>query len=209
MKYFIGCFLWSMMCMSALVANAQSACDKLFANGVKCQQTMTVSSQKTAIGYFEKAKICYDSQAKKDLCDQQIKSCRNIIAQLVRTEEAKKEESRAIESEVVNQKKVTNELKPVRKDGEIKLSLDRTYVKFKGKGNEFQKVKVTCNYPDWEITKIPEWVNCSKNDNDEIVIEAEKNPHDVERSAQLEVSCGDEVITLTIIQEKFKKYILF
>lgn len=209
MKYFIGCFLWSMMCMSALVANAQSACDKLFANGVKCQQTMTVSSQKTAISYFEKAKICYDSQAKKDLCDQQIKSCRNIIAQLVRTEEAKKEESRAIESEVVNQKKVTNELKPVRKDGEIKLSLDRTYVKFKGKGNEFQKVKVTCNYPDWEITKIPEWVNCSKNDNDEIVIEAEKKPHDVERSAQLEVTCGDEVITLTIIQEKFKKYILF
>ena len=29
------------------------------------------------------------------------------------------------------------------------------------------------------------------------------------RSAQLEVTCGDEVITLTIIQEKFKKYILF
>lgn len=72
MKYFIGLFVFSMMCMSTAVVNAQSACDKLFSNGVKCQQTMTVSSQKNAISYFEKAKICYDSQAKKDLCDQQI-----------------------------------------------------------------------------------------------------------------------------------------
>lgn len=209
MKYFIGCFLWSMMCMSALVANAQSACDKLFANGVKCQQTMTISSQKNAIGYFEKAKICYDSQAKKDLCDQQIKSCRNIITQLTRTEEAKKKESQTRKPEENDRNKAKNDLKPVKKNGEIKLSLDRTYIKFKGKGNEFQKVKVTCNYPDWEITKMPEWVNCSKNENNEIVIEVEKNPNDVERSAQLEVTCGDEVTTLTIIQEKFKKYILF
>lgn len=212
MKYFIGCFLWSMMCMSALVANAQSACDKLFASGVKCQQTMTVSSQKAAINYFEKAKICYDSQAKKDLCDQQIKSCRNIITQLVRMEEVKEEQSQtveSVESEAVNQNDAHNELKSVRKDSEVQLSLDRTYVKFKGKGNEFQKVKVSCNYPDWEITKIPEWVNCSRNENNEIVIEVEKNPNDMERSAQLEVACGDKVITLTIIQEKFKKYILF
>lgn len=209
MKYFIRCFLWSMMCMSALVVNAQNACDKLFANGVKYQQTMTVSSQKKAIGYFEKAKICYDSQAKKDLCDQQIKSCRNIITQLVRTEEAKKKESQSVESEVVSQNKKKNELEPVRKDGEVKLSLDRAYIKFKGKGNEFQKVKVTCNYSDWEITKMPEWVNCSKNEDNEIVIEVEKNPTDVERSAQLEVTCGDKSTTLTIIQEKFKKFILF
>lgn len=55
---------------------------------------MTISSQRNAIGYFEKAKICYDSQAKKDLCDQQIKSCRNIITQLTRTEEAKKRNHR-------------------------------------------------------------------------------------------------------------------
>ena len=65
-----------------LTANAQTSCEKLYASGVKLQQTMTIASQKKAITYFEKAKVCYDSKAKKDLCDQQIKSCRNIIAQL-------------------------------------------------------------------------------------------------------------------------------
>ena len=128
---------------------------------------------------------------------------------MTRTEEAKKKESQTREPEENDRNKAKNDLKPVRKDGRIKLSLDRTYIKFKGKGNEFQKVKVICNYPDWEITKMPEWVNCSKNENNEIVIEVEKNPNDVERSAQLEVTCGDEVTTLTIIQEKFKKFILF
>lgn len=209
MKYFIGFFLGGMMCMSALVVNAQNACDKLFSNGVKCQQTMTISSQRNAISYFEKAKICYDSQAKKDLCDQQIKSCRNIIAQLARSQEGKKEESRTTTTETAKQREIDKELHPVQKKDNVKLSLDRNYVKFKGKGNEFQKVKVSCNYPDWEIKEVPEWVNCSRNENNEIVIEVEKNPFDTERSAQLQVACGDEVITLTIIQEKFKKYILF
>ena len=209
MKYFYGLFVLGMMSMSTAVVNAQSACDKLFSNGVKCQQTMTVASQRNAIGYFEKAKICYDSQAKKDLCDQQIKSCRNIIAQITRSEAAKKEEEQVVEREIVKQDKELTETEKVQIKKDVQLSLDRTYVKFKGKGNEFQKVKVSCNYPDWEIKKIPEWVNCSRNENNEIVIEAEKNPYDVERSAQLEVACGDEVIILTIIQEKFKKYILF
>ena len=76
-----------MMCVVSFSVYAQSSCDKLFANGVKLQQTMTISSQKKAINFFEKAKACYDSQAKKDLCDEQIKSCRNIIAQISKTKE--------------------------------------------------------------------------------------------------------------------------
>jgi hypothetical protein len=52
----------------AFNANAQSSCDKLYATAVKYQQRMTVASQNQAISYFKKAKVCYDSAAKKKLC---------------------------------------------------------------------------------------------------------------------------------------------
>lgn len=71
---------------------AQNACEKLFADGVKLQQTMTISSQKKAISFFEKAKVCFDSQAKKELCDQQIKACRNIIKQIDESNKVKKDD---------------------------------------------------------------------------------------------------------------------
>ena len=72
----------SIVCAICIPLSAQTSCDKLFSSGVKYQQTMTIASQNKAITYFEKAKVCYDSQAKKDLCDQQITTCRNIIVQL-------------------------------------------------------------------------------------------------------------------------------
>lgn len=52
-------------CLFAFQLSAQTSCDKLFASGVKFQQTMTIVSQNKAITYFEKAKVCYDSQSKK------------------------------------------------------------------------------------------------------------------------------------------------
>lgn len=76
-----GLALALLLCLPA-AADAQGACDRLMANGVKAQQTMTVASQKMAIAYFEKAKACYDSNSRKALCDEQITACRNIIKQL-------------------------------------------------------------------------------------------------------------------------------
>ncbi len=88
---------------------------------------------------------------------------------------------------------------------DVKLSIDCTYLKFKGKGGEFKKARIECNYPDWEITEKPTWVNCSKNDG-EIVVEAIKNPNKEERSGSIIITCGEKSVTLTIIQEKFKKF---
>lgn len=202
-KYSVKFLFVLMMCVVSFSVYAQSSCDKLFANGVKLQQTMTISSQKKAINFFEKAKACYDSQAKKDLCDEQIKSCRNIIAQISKTkeEEAKKKET---ENTPKEEEKTTKELEPQKKEAKrnIQLSLEETYVKFKGKGDEFKKVKVNCNYPDWKITEQPVWTNCSRNENNEIVIEVERNPNKEERSGILRVECGDKIVTLTIIQKK-------
>lgn len=192
-----------MMCVISLSVYAQSSCDKLFANGVKLQQTMTISSQKKAISFFEKAKACYDSQAKKDLCDEQIKSCRNIIAQISKTKE-EEDKKKEIENTPKEKEEPVKELKPQKEEvkRDVQLSLEETYVKFKGKGDEFKKVKVKCNYPDWKVTEQPSWTNCSRNDNNEIVIEVERNPDKEERSGILRVECGDKIVTLTIIQKK-------
>ena len=199
--------LFMAVCFLPLGMFAQSACDKLFSTGIKYQQTMTVSSQWTAISNFEKAKECYDSDSKKELCDQQIKTCRNIISQLNKSAENASSESKAesaSEKTVMNAEQKEEETKQEsRKD--VTLSLDCTYVKFGAGGGDFKKVHVNCNYSDWEITDVPGWVSVSKNE-DEIVIEAEKNTLSEERSATLVIECGDKSVTLTIIQSKKKKF---
>lgn len=202
-RIFIKFTLSIVLCLPSQTSFAQSACDKLFSAGVKLQQTMTFSSQKNAISYFEKAKICYDSQSKKDLCDEQIKACRNIINQLTKS---KQKETPQIEEQpevVLIPDSVAVEPEEKR---DIELSLDCIYLKFKGKGGEFKKAKVTCNYDDWEIIEIPSWVSCSRNEDNEIIIEVEKNPEKEERAGIIKIECGDKYVTLTIIQEKPKKF---
>lgn len=90
----------------------------------------------------------------------------------------------------------------------MELSFGSTYIKFKGKGGDFQKVKVNCNYEDWEVIEAPDWINYSRNENDELVIEVGRNPLTEERSGNLKVKCGEEEASLTIIQEKYKKFII-
>ncbi|HJC92777.1 MAG TPA: BACON domain-containing protein [Candidatus Phocaeicola excrementigallinarum] len=188
---------------------AQNACDKLFAEGVKLQQTMTIYSQQKAIEQFKKAKICYDSQTKKDLCDQQITACRNIIAQIKKNDMAeKKDDPTPPQPSSITADNNDNQHTETIDKRDVKLSLNKTYIKFKGKGGEFQKVKVTCNYDDWEVSDAPEWVNYSRNENNELVIETEKNPDKDERSGILKVRCGETETSLTIIQDKFKKFII-
>lgn len=195
-------FAWMLPCCAC----AQNACDNLFADGVKLQQTMTISSQRKAIEQFEKAKICYDSQAKKDLCDQQITACRNIIAQIRRANEIEKEKQQVPQpsSAATNQDENKPDDATVDERDDVQISFDKTYVKFKGKGGEFQKVKVVCNYDDWEVVEAPEWINYSRSENNGLVIEATQNPNKVERSGVLKISCGGTDASLTIIQSKLK-----
>lgn len=200
--------LWT----TILTVSAQSACDILFKRGVKYQQKMTIASQRSAIANFEKAKACYDSQAKKDLCTQQVKACRNIIAQLSKT--GKKSPSNGGNktnggTTVTPVKGNANSASGARSHRDATISLDQNYLKFKGKGGEFKKVKVTCNYTDWKVTEYPKWINCSINGDNEIILEAEQNPSKEERSGIVKVECGNSSATFTVIQEKYKKFIVF
>ena len=156
---------------------------------------------------MRKQKYAMTRNQKKDLCDQQITACKNIIAQLSKkaktstpTTSVPKEDVDTLSAKL----KVTDQ-KDVKKD--VQFSIDCTYLKFKGKGGEFKKAKIVCNYPDWKIVEKPDWVNCSKNDG-EIVVEAAKNPTKEERSGSIIIECGDKSVTLTIIQEKFKKFVV-
>lgn len=183
---------------------AQNSCDKLFTNGVKLQKTMTVASQNKAISFFEKAKICYDSKAKKDLCDQQIKACRNIISQLSKKTNKVNTSITPADTVVANPEKGEN-IESKKDLPDVELSIPTTYLKFKGKGGEFKKAKVICNYSDWTIIDKPDWVTCSKNENGEIIVEAEKNKQKDERSGLITIECKGKTATLTVIQEKNKK----
>lgn len=191
-------------CMISFTLSAQTSCDKFYANGVKYQQIMTVASQNRAISYFKKAKLCYDSPTKKDLCDQQITACRNVITQISKKNKSKETTPSPkdnVDSLVTKPKIQKNKTK----ETDIKLSINCTYLKFKGKGGEFKKAKIICNNSDWEIADKPDWVNCSKS-NDEIVVEVVKNPNKQERSGIITIKCGDKSVSLTIIQEKYKKF---
>lgn len=197
--FMVGLFLFP--------ASAQTSCDKLFSSGVKCQQTMTVASQNKAITYFEKAKVCYDSKAKKDLCDQQIKACHNIISQLSKKKKAPASETKRIVSDTVETLKPI--VKPKVEKRDVSLIIECNYLKFKSKGGELKKAKVVCNYNDWKIIDKPDWISCTRNDNNEIIVEATKNPTKEERSGLIKIACDDKEATLTVIQEKSKKLGIF
>ena len=64
------------------MASAQSAADKLYNEGLRLQNTKTISSQNKAIGKFTSAKKLYDSAANKNKCDDAISRSNKIIKDL-------------------------------------------------------------------------------------------------------------------------------
>lgn len=200
----IATVFWMLYCMGI---HAQSSCDKLYAEGVSQQQIMTIPAQKKAISAFEKAKACYDAKKDRDLCDKQIKVSNNTISLLKKKLDNvrnKKKEADAPKEDTIA---VAVQKVPEQEKKEILLSLPKAYVKFKGKGGEFQKVKVECNEDNWEVSDCPSWVHYSISTDKEIVIEVDRNPSNKEeRSGTLIVKCGDKSTTLTIIQERYKKF---
>lgn len=75
-------FIITLLVVCSTAFAQKSAADKFYTQGVACMKAMTIASQQKAIGFFSKAKVAYDSQAKKSLCDNQISVCRNIISNL-------------------------------------------------------------------------------------------------------------------------------
>lgn len=186
---------------------AQSSCDKLFAEGAKLQQTMTIAAQNKAIAMFEKAKVCYDSNERKGICDQQIKTSRTIIYNL-RSAAADKAAAPAAKDakEEAPADSAALDTKPVEKArDDVKLSFEKNHLSFKAKGGEFKKVKVSCNYEDWVVTETPAWVTVSRNNENELVVETEENTAEEERAGIVKVECGPREASLVVNQKKYNK----
>lgn len=197
-----------LLSFSGIRVTAQTSCDNLYTEAVKLQQTMTTSSQRKAIDAFKKAKECYDSQTKQEQCEEQIKTCWNIIAQL---NKKAKEDAEAAERAAALQQQVQEQVveeKVVERS--VTLSLETAYLKFKSKG-EYKKVKVTCKYDngetcnDWTVSECPSWASYTTNSNGELVIEVEKNENESERSGVVKIVCGQETTMLTLIQANSTK----
>lgn len=183
---------------------AQSSCDKLFSEGSKLQQTMTINAQYKAIKMFEKAKICYDSKERKNICDQQIKTCRTIIYNLQQSEKESEEPSQQTqETKPTKTTAPQQQVKNERKD--VVLVIEESQLKFKAAGGEFKKVKVRCNYDDWEVCEKPEWVMYSRNSENELVIEVTENDSEEERAGVVRIKCGNVEKSLVINQKKYNK----
>ena len=180
----------------SLQANAQTAGDRLFAQGQKLQLKQTVSSQKQAIAKFSAAKKAYDSSTKKAMCDNQIAICRSNIKLIPRkTRTVTKKETVVLE-------KADSAVPPEVAKDPVRLSLSVSSVEFKssGKKSDNHEVTVNCNYDDWTYT-FPEWVDVTKNGN-KLTLTADPNKTDGERSGVLTVKCYDEKAELMIYQKK-------
>lgn len=198
MKRFV-ILLISFMCL-AFSASAQSACEKYYAAAVKYQQTMTVASQNQAIANFEKAMHCYDSEQKKQLCKSQIATCKNTIALIKKKQQ---DATQKPTEEKVDEEKLT-EVKDKKKKVEekVELSASETILKFKPKGGEFAKFKVTCNFEDWKVIEKPDWISYSVNSDKEVVCEASKNPSKEERQGMIVIECRGTRVFVAVLQSK-------
>lgn len=172
----------------SIQANAQTAGDRLFAQGQKLQLKQTVSSQKQAIAKFSAAKKAYDSSTKKAMCDNQIAICRSNIKLITRKTVVLEKADSAVPPEVAKD--------PVR----LSLSVSSVEFKSSGKKSDNHEVTVNCNYDDWTYT-FPEWVDVTKNGN-KLTLTADPNKTDGERSGVLTVKCYDEKAELMIYQKK-------
>lgn len=158
MKVIIRLLLTVLISVLSLQVNAQTAGDRLFAQGQKLQLKQTVSSQKQAIAKFSAAKKAYDSATKKAMCDNQIAICRSNIKLISQ----KKKRTVTTKQTVVIEKAGTSVPPEVVKDP-VKLSLSVSSMEFKssGKKSNNHEVVVNCNYDDWTYT-YPTWVDVTK-----------------------------------------------
>lgn len=82
MKRIFLLFAFLLPLLFSQLASAQKAADRFYQQGLECMKIMTIVSQKSAIGYFTKARAAFDSKQNKVLCDQQIAVCRSILQTL-------------------------------------------------------------------------------------------------------------------------------
>lgn len=183
----------------AIGANAQAAADAMYSQGMTLKKQRTKASLTQAIAKFKNAKGLYATEAGKDKCDAQIGACNYYLKRL--TTPVKKKV-------VAKKKKTEKEETPVvaavvETHKNVKLDLSDDYLDFKSRmEGGAQSVTVICNYDDWYIDDMPEWVKATKAGKDKIYVEVEDNRGKEKRSGVISIKCGNEDVGLVVNQKK-------
>lgn len=170
MKRIILILFMSFMAIGQAI-HAQSTADKLYSQGVTYMKTMTIASQKKAISSFEKAKIAFDSQAKKNLCDEQIIACRNIIQKLT-TPKSKLDPKVQTPPMTIDTSKTTpieNIVMP-----KTEISINPSEITIPAKGGKYIEVSVDCNDGEWKVGACPDWISFTSSST-KLLVKAERN----------------------------------
>ena len=189
MNRLLKLFTFLLLLSVSSVGYAQSG-DKLFMEGQKLQQNMTVPSQNAAIKKFQAAKIVYTTADKKKMCDNQIAICNKNIASL-------RKPSRGTA-------KTTTTVDPIVPKA---FSLSQNKVEFVGDKPGTVNVKVEAETVDWRFT-VPAGVegmdNFIKvtrgNDAKSIDIAVDKNDKTLDREQVVNVDFGDKREVVTVRQ---------
>ena len=198
MKTLTKTIIVALLAVLSLQSKAQTAGDRLFAQGQKLQLTQTVSAQNKAIAKFAAAKKAYDSATKKSMCDNQIAICKSNIRLIRRKAKTVTTKKAAVEEE----KKETEQPAPAaapKEPVELYLSVSSMEFKASGKKKDNQEVVVNCNYDDWTYT-YPDWISVTKNGN-KLTLKAKPNKTSEERSGVVTVTCYDEKAELMVYQK--------
>ncbi len=191
MNRLLKLFTFLLLLSVSSVGYAQSG-DKLFMEGQKLQQTMTVPSQNAAIKKFQAAKIVYTTADKKKMCDNQIAICNKNIASL------RKGSGRG-------SARTTTPAPPTIAPKAFSLSQNK--VEFVGDKPGAVNIKVEAETMDWNFT-VPAGVEGMDNfikvtrssDAKSIDIAVDKNDKTLDREQVVNVDFGDKREVVTVRQ---------
>lgn len=182
----------------SICAFAQVSGDKLFLEGQKFQQKLTLESQNLAIKKFKAAKVVYKAADKKTMCDNQIAICnKNILAlKNKHTKGVTKKETKTTD------RNVTEEAEDAQVT-HVELSLSETRIDFKSNPKEgtVEIVDVTCNRNDFKIATKPEWVTVDVAKT-KLFISVLENKASEERSGVVRIKCQGKEADIVINQAK-------
>ena len=131
MKNYIRFVVVVLFALIAVNVSAQSAGDRLFAQGQKYQMKQTVKSNNLAISKIRSAKAAYDSATKKAMCDNQIAICQNNIKTINSKSKVIRHKDKHKTTDNT-QEKQPQEAEPEREP--VKLSLSVSSFEFKAAG---------------------------------------------------------------------------
>lgn len=170
MNRFVILLLLSFLTIGNLVfAQNTNTAEKLYSQGVTYMKTMTVASQNKAIASFQKAKVAFDSKAKKDLCDEQITACNNIIKKLKSPKPTPTPSTIPQSADTLKADTVTTVATT-----QVKISVNPSEILFSAKGGKYEEVSVECSNGEWKVDSCPEWISYTSSST-KILLKADKH----------------------------------